>query len=61
MASQKKITIWVAVIGAIGVILAAVISGGFGLIGQRQSGNQIDQHSGSGGNIACQDHSTCNG
>lgn len=61
MASQKKTTLWVAVIGALGVILAALITSGFGLIGHQSSGNSINQNSTGGSNVACQNNSTCSG
>ncbi|HEU5353200.1 MAG TPA: hypothetical protein VFU65_02005 [Actinocrinis sp.] len=56
MTTSYKIAIWTAVITAAGAIIAALITA---LLSQ-STGNQIQQH-GNGTQIACQDHSTCNG
>jgi hypothetical protein len=57
--SQAKVALLSAFIGAVGLIVAAVITGWFGLAQHGDSGNQINQHSTGGNNVACQDHSTC--
>jgi hypothetical protein len=55
--SGAKVAIWVAVIGALGLILAAVI----GLFAHSANGpsNRIDQTNNGGTNVACQDHAIC--
>lgn len=58
MTAGQKVKIWAAGIAAAGVIIAALVTGLFGLI---HSDPQISQHSGDSGGVnqACTSKSSC--